>query len=353
MKKLISLLIVLSMLLACFANSGLSLVFAEGGDLNNDGEVTTYDARLLLSYIVTDVPLTAAQKAAADLNGDGSVNTSDVKYLLYILIHGEQPVDLGTATAFNLLAPSLDTWNNPIKAVPKAYCTMKESGSLSSGYTFTNITSTDEAAGGSMLNPYSWPYASFCYDKKILLPAAATISFDFTVDSTAASFELYLGGNRPDVSEGSARKIVLNTYMTSNIASYSGDIQAGTYTGAVRVGDLISSGQLPSGSLTAGCLWVSGLKIFVTGYNNQTVTVRKLSVDQAYQLDNSAIYETDPYGAVRSGLILSGETEDLQTEITGMDFYINGRRSSLPSLTPNTNTDYKKTYHTQTMSRTF
>ncbi|MBQ9413651.1 MAG: hypothetical protein IJU16_00830 [Clostridia bacterium] len=61
MKKCLSLLVVLSLLLACFANSGLSLVLAKSGDLNGDGEVTSYDARTLLTHIVSYTALTDEQ----------------------------------------------------------------------------------------------------------------------------------------------------------------------------------------------------------------------------------------------------------------------------------------------------
>ncbi|MBQ9413652.1 MAG: hypothetical protein IJU16_00835 [Clostridia bacterium] len=272
-----------------------------------------------------------------------------MKHLLYTLIHGEPTADLGTASIFDLLAPSLDTWNNPVTASSGTYCTMSESGSLSEGYTFTNLTATDAVASGSQSTLYTFPYASFCYDKKILLPPDAVISFDLTVNTSAASIELFLDGGRPDVNEKAGRKIVLNSLISSNVASGSGYLKPGIYTGAIRVADLIAANDLPADSN----VWVSGIKVFVPGHHSDTVTVRTLSVDRAYQVKNRDIYATNPYATVRDGLKLEGETEDLTTEITGMDFYINGRRSSLPSLTPNTNTDYKKTYHTQTMSRTF
>ncbi len=55
------------------------------GDVNNDGEITTTDARLLMLEAVSDGILTPEQLAVADYNGDGKVNTSDSRAMLLAL----------------------------------------------------------------------------------------------------------------------------------------------------------------------------------------------------------------------------------------------------------------------------
>ncbi len=56
------------------------------GDVNNDGEVSTSDARLILNYTVGVEVLTAMQIAAADFDGDGEVTTTDARDILMSIV---------------------------------------------------------------------------------------------------------------------------------------------------------------------------------------------------------------------------------------------------------------------------
>ena len=52
------------------------------GDLNNDGIVSTTDARLAMLIALEDTAITAEQLAAADLNGDGKITTTDARLMM-------------------------------------------------------------------------------------------------------------------------------------------------------------------------------------------------------------------------------------------------------------------------------
>ena len=56
------------------------------GDINADGEVSTADARELLSYLLGSNSLTQAQLDCADYNGDGEVSTMDAREMLKVLL---------------------------------------------------------------------------------------------------------------------------------------------------------------------------------------------------------------------------------------------------------------------------
>lgn len=51
-------------------------------DLNNDGKITTADAKWVLQYVSGSRTLTDEQIAAADVNGDGKITTVDAKWIL-------------------------------------------------------------------------------------------------------------------------------------------------------------------------------------------------------------------------------------------------------------------------------
>jgi len=52
------------------------------GDVNNDGDIDSVDAMILLRYSVNLVTLTEAQLAAADVNGDGNADIGDAVLIL-------------------------------------------------------------------------------------------------------------------------------------------------------------------------------------------------------------------------------------------------------------------------------
>ncbi len=56
------------------------------GDVNGDGEVSTMDARLLISFLTGSETLSDAQKAAADFDGSGTLSTADVREMLFAVL---------------------------------------------------------------------------------------------------------------------------------------------------------------------------------------------------------------------------------------------------------------------------
>ncbi|MBE6764203.1 MAG: hypothetical protein E7553_07665 [Ruminococcaceae bacterium] len=318
------------------------------GDVNGDGTVATYDARMLLSSLVTGVGLTATQKAAADYNGDGKVNTTDVKLILRATLN----VDLGSLSTVSLMAPDMDLWTNPVQLVQQSFCTVRQEAA-SDGVTFVNVTEQDLQPGNTgynaYANPYTWPTTAHAYDQRILAPSYATISYDLTVASSGASVVLFLGGSRPHIDGGAdCVQIPINSFMSSDLDSGSGDLVRGTYTGTISVSSIINAGKVPESCLFNGNLWISGIMIYVVGYNGETVTVRDLTVDKAYQTSRDFDIPADPYMAIKSDYVFTEETAGLQT-LTGIEVYEDGER------TPKTSFDYyadnKKIYYTESEKR--
>ena len=54
----------------------------QAGDVNEDGEITVYDARLVLQYIVGLIDLGTTQKQAADVNNNGNITALDAVLIL-------------------------------------------------------------------------------------------------------------------------------------------------------------------------------------------------------------------------------------------------------------------------------
>ncbi len=348
MKKQLSVLLTVALLIGMFSVAGFTFATAAYtlGDLNGDGAVTTYDARLLLSYLVADISMTPSQKTAADVNKDAAVNTSDIKAILNIVM----TTDFGVLQQADLLAPSQDDWNNPIQTASGYHCTVKQAESAAGGYTFVNVTETDERPGYQTgINPHTWPYTAYAYENKLLLPPSATIEYDLTVVSVAASIRLYLGGDRPPFDENSyPAYVVLNSYISSNLDYGSGDLKSGTYKGTISVESLINSGNIAADCLVDGNLWVSGIMLYVVGHNGEEVTVRSLSVDKAYVSGADIAVSSDPLESIRTGLVSASETADLPT-LTGLELYQNGQRTAASSMTGSA--DNKKIYHTENFNR--
>lgn len=80
MKKIISAIIALSMLV-CLMPAAFA---AQKGDVNNDGNVTSGDALLVLQYAVGQVK--TIDKTRADVNGDGAINSADALIILQICV---------------------------------------------------------------------------------------------------------------------------------------------------------------------------------------------------------------------------------------------------------------------------
>lgn len=326
------------------------------GDVSNDGEVTTYDARMLLSNLVANVPFTATQKLLADANSDGRVNTSDVKRILDIVMGGGQAgntVELGTLTSsVSLLPPTADDWVTPLQTVSNVYCSVKTAAQTTSAQTLINSTERDEGVGGAMLDPHTWPYAAYAYDQKIWIPSTATLEYDVTVTCASASVLLYLDGGLPHFDESDyPMNFKLNSFLSSNLDSGSGDLLPGTYRGTIAMEDIIYSNKVPSAAVVDSCLYVSGIKTYVVGCNEDGgVTFNHLRVSAAYVSEADVRMSTDALSTVRSELVRSSETSGLSS-LTGLELYQNGARTA--ATTMNASADNKKIYHTQNKQRVF
>ncbi len=71
----------------CSVTNG-SVVVASGkmGDVNENGFVTSIDARYALQYVVGDKELTESQLIVADMNGDGNVTAIDARMILEMAV---------------------------------------------------------------------------------------------------------------------------------------------------------------------------------------------------------------------------------------------------------------------------
>ncbi len=350
MKKLLSVVLSAAILIGAmsvghFALPSLAYTL---GDVNNDGSVGTYDARLLIASLVTGVELSASQQSAADYNQDGLLNTTDVK----LILRSTLKVDLGSLSAVNLLPSDMDQWNNPVQLVEGSYCTVKQTAATQ-GVTLVNSTETDLQPGNTgynrFANPYTWPATSYAYEKNILVPPSATITYDFSVASSGASINLYIGGARPHIDENKSNMYVkLNSFMTSDLDYGSGDLTAGTYTGAISVTDILNSGMIPSDCVLNGNLWISGIMVYVVGYNGEEINIRTLSIDKAYQTSRDFDVSADPYQAIKSDYVFSSETAGLGT-LTGLEVHQNGERTLKNAF--DYYADNKKIYYTENEKR--
>ena len=349
MKKWIALVLTIAILMGSLSVAGtLFYAAALAGDLNGDGTVATYDARVLISALVSGTGLTATQKSAADYNRDSKIDTSDVKLILRASLN----VDLGPLSSVSLLAPDMDLWNNPVQLVQQSYCTVKQTAATG-GVNLVNVTEQDLQPGytgnNPYANPYTWPYTCHAYDQRILAPADATISFDLTVASSAASVVLYLGGSRPEVDPDNVTiKLPLNSFMSSSLEYGSGDLPTGTYSGTISVGSIINSGKVAGAAIFNGNLWISGIKVYVVGYNGQAITIRNLSIDKAYQTTRDFNVSADPYKVIKSDYTFASETVGLQT-LTGIEVYQNNERTLKNSF--DYSADNKKIYYTESEKR--
>ena len=68
-----------------FTNGSVVVASGKMGDVNENGFVTSIDARYALQYVVGDKELTESQLIVADMNGDGKVNNRDAARLMQYL----------------------------------------------------------------------------------------------------------------------------------------------------------------------------------------------------------------------------------------------------------------------------
>ena len=52
------------------------------GDINNDGNISLVDARMVLQTVAETISLTETQTLAADMNGDGAITLVDARMAL-------------------------------------------------------------------------------------------------------------------------------------------------------------------------------------------------------------------------------------------------------------------------------
>ena len=86
--------------------SNIGTTYGEMGDLNNDGKITTSEARRILRAAVKLEDLTAYERARADMNGDGKVTTEDARIALRKAI-GLDKVSNNTQITENMTASDL------------------------------------------------------------------------------------------------------------------------------------------------------------------------------------------------------------------------------------------------------
>ncbi len=335
MKRYFSWILTAALLISMLSVAGWTVSAAlRRGDVDANGQVGTSDVRTLLGLIVNDTAMSAAQKEAADFNNDGKVNTADAKAILVYAMNGGNSV----ATTVDLLAPTADSWHNPVQTGGGVKSLVSQTEASGGGYVFTNT-------GGA------WPYAVYVYDNMLLLPEDAVIEYELSMTASATSINFYTGGSLPDLygdamtDEAAGRKYFkLNSYISSSqIDPGSGDLLKGTYSGSVKVSDI----QVPDSHRVDGMIALSAIKIYTVGASGTKLTVNKLRVT-AYSEPAELPVSTDPLEKVRPTLIDSAQTDGLAS-LTGMELYVDGERSAATAM--DVKKDNKLIYHTVTSQR--
>ncbi len=333
MKKCLSIVMSFMMLIGMMSVGNFSYASAYNmGDVNRDGVINTADVRYVLLGIVADTAFTSAEKALADMNGSGDITTADVRIILEYIVNGTQtePVP-DDVEIIDLLAPAAEEWYNPTETISNADVAVTQTALSDGGYRFTNI-------GGS------WPHTSYVYERKILVPKSAVIEYDITINSASASINLYLGGAVPEVGENSSMEFKLNSLISDNIDSGSGDILKGNYQGSVSLSNVSFGAAAYDGDL----IRISGIKLYVVGASDSSVTIRKLTVTG---YDKGALTfpdSSDAYAAVRSRLMESSELGGFP-DLTAIKFYQNGTLTNTSSY--NYYGDNKKIYQSNLKQR--
>ncbi|MBP9988853.1 MAG: DUF4474 domain-containing protein [Ruminococcus sp.] len=83
-KKVMAVVMILSIALGTFFSLQISSYAAENmlGDTNGDGSINSFDALMIVKYLIGTETFSESQKKAADVDGDGKVNTNDALYIL-------------------------------------------------------------------------------------------------------------------------------------------------------------------------------------------------------------------------------------------------------------------------------
>jgi large repetitive protein len=92
------------------------------GDVNNDGFITSYDASLVLLYVVGNTSFNDAQKVAADVNKDGSIGANDASRILMYCVNGSWPLSkraavTGTVTTGTAICKENKEFIFPVKVL--------------------------------------------------------------------------------------------------------------------------------------------------------------------------------------------------------------------------------------------
>ncbi len=324
-------------LLAGMLSVGGSLVTAATyrlGDVDGNGSVGTSDVRALLSWIVSSDVMPTDQQAASDFNRDGKINSADAKAILLYAINGEGD----QLVTVDLLAPTADSWHNPVLASAGAKAIVSQEKLSNGGTRFTNV-------GGI------WPYATYIYDEKLLLPEDAVIEYDFTMTCSQTSINFYVGDSLPDLLGDSVTDVAagrqyfkLQKFISgANLDAGSEDLPKGTYKGSVKVSDLTVSDK----GRIDGMVALTAIKVYTVGSTGSTLTINKLQV-KAYKEPSGRVASKKPLEAVRPTLMDIEETAGLPS-LTAMELYVNGERSDATAM--NVLADNKKIYHTITSKR--
>ena len=339
MKRIWALIATLALLVGMLSVGGSFVTAATFrlGDVNGNGAVDTGDVRALLNWIVSNDTMSADLKAASDFNRDGKVNSADAKAILLYVMSGDANRE---AVTVDLLAPSADDWHNPVLASAGAKAIVSQEKLTSGATRFTN-------AGGI------WPYSTYIYDEKLLLPEDAVIEYDFTMTCDQTSINFYVGDSLPDLLGDSVTDVAagrqyfkLQKYIAgANLDAGSDDLKKGTYKGSVKVSDLDVSDK----GRVDGMVALTAIKVYTVGATGTTLTINKLQVT-AYKEPSGRAASKEPLEAVRPALIDIEETAGLPS-LTAMELYVDGERSSASSM--NTLADNKKIYHTITSQRIY
>lgn len=121
MKKLICLLLCVSLLLCAFALCIPSAAAAVWGDMNDDGKVSADDARIILRASVKLDTLNAVQEKYADLDNDSKITASDARLALRIAVRLDEAPDFPDLPDEPATDPEEPTTENPLNYIGGRY----------------------------------------------------------------------------------------------------------------------------------------------------------------------------------------------------------------------------------------
>lgn len=102
MKRLLAMLSVVALLLTALWTAPFTALAAGKGDINNDGYITSADARLLLRACIGETALTQRQIWWGDYDCDGTVTSKDARRLVLHVLEGDGVADFVHVTQENI-----------------------------------------------------------------------------------------------------------------------------------------------------------------------------------------------------------------------------------------------------------